>query len=137
MAITINQKKEEAKKRMEMLGMNPKFIREFMANGLVGIANVPDEFHVPVEADLDRIREFENDHNALVYAVIRGCGGSDVDVDSYLFVSKYDEEWEAEAEDLQNNECCAYVYNRTIPEFSEIGYIGIEKMPNGGLARAW
>lgn len=90
----------------------------------------------PTDNELAMIREFEQEHNAVVYHVIRSFMEFGT-CDCYLFVSDYEEEWEQEVEYTKRGSAFVYVYNHDEPAFSEFGSIGVELTPAGGLARTW
>ena len=135
--IDITKMKEEAKRRMTMLGMSQQAIQEFTENGRISITGEPACCGYVEGEDLDRIFDVEKEYGILAYAMIHDQDSNIGTTDSYLFVSSYDENWEAERDDLQNGTAWAYVYNRTIPQYSELGTIGVGKMPGGVLARTW
>lgn len=137
MNITIEAKKQEAIERMKALGIFPETIRQFERDGYVSISEPPiGAFFWADGEDMKRIRQFEAEFNALVYLVIRSFTTIGK-MDSYLYVSDYEDEWESDREDLSTGETVAYVYNHDAPDCSEIGYIGIEKTPAAGLKRTW
>lgn len=74
--------------------------------------------------------------DALVYLVIRSYT-THGKMDDYLYVSKHEEEWEQDMEDLKDGMPLAYTFNFDDPQLSEIGYIVIEKTMAGGLTRIW
>ena len=43
-----------------------------------------------------------------------------------LIVSKYEEEWRMDREELEVGRTMAYVFNLDVPEYSEYGTIGVE-----------
>ncbi len=135
--IDITKKKEEAKKRMTVLGMSQQEIQEFMENGRISLTGGPACCGYAEGEDLDRILDVEKEYDILVYAVIHNQKSNIGTTDSYLYVSSYAEGWEAERADLQNGTAWAYVYNRTRPKDSELGPIGLGKMPCGALVRTW
>lgn len=57
------------------------------------------------------------------------------EMESYLYVSDYPEEWEMDRADISYGQQCVYVYNADYPDFSEFGSIGIELTPAAGLRR--
>ena len=79
------------------------------------------------------VKKFEKEHECVVYHVILSRTNIGT-MYSLLYVSLDDEEWEEDRADLQNGQVLAYVVNKTDPECSEIGYIGI-KPQIGGLVR--
>ena len=137
MNISIEEKKVEAIARMKALGIFPQTIKQFEDEGYVSISEPPfGAFYWAEGEDLERIRQFEQEHNALVYVVIRSYTNIGK-LDSYLFVSNYDEEWEQDRDYLADRSPLAYVYNHDMPDCSEFGSIGIEPTVAAGLQRTW
>ena len=139
MNVSREDKKAEAVARMKMLGIYPETIDQFEREDLVSISEPPfGAFFWVDDEDKKRIQQFEEEYNALVFVVIRNYTTIGK-LDSYLYVSKYQHEWEKDRLDLvsPDNGLFAYVYNRDDPDFSEIGSIGLRKEPNGGLLRIW
>ena len=129
--------KAEALARMKLIGIFPEAIKQFDRDGKVNISEPPfGELYWAEDWDLDRIEQFEEDHDALVYLVIRSYT-THGKMDDYLYVSKHEEEWERDREDLKNWMPLAYTFNFDDPQLSEIGYIVIEKTMAGGLTRLW
>lgn len=132
-----DKQKAEALARMKLLGIFPETIKQFDRDGKVSISEPPfGAFYWAEGWDLDRIEQFEEDHDALVYLVIRSYT-THGKMDDYLYVSKYEEEWEQDREDLKNGMPLAYTFSFDDPQLSEIGYIVIEKTMAGGLTRTW
>ena len=138
MTVSIEEKKEEAIKRMKKIGIFKPTIKQFEEEGLVSISEPPfGAFYWAEGDDLERIKNFEKENNALVYVVIRSFTNLGT-LDSYLFVSDYrDEEWEMDREDLKENRQLAYVYNHSNSYFSEFGSIGFVTTAAAGLRRIW
>lgn len=137
MSISIDKKKTEAIERMKLLKIYEPAIQQFEKEGLVGISE--PHFGAIYWADgreLNEIRVWEREHNALVYAVVRSFTTIG-QMDSYLFVSDYEEEWEYDREALKNGEVFAYVVNRSMPDCSEFGTIGVKLSSGAGLIRVW
>ena len=132
-----DKQKAEALARMKLLGIFPETIKQFDRDWKVSISEPPlGAFYWAEGWDLDRIEQFEEDHDALVYLVIRSYT-THGKMDDYLYVSKYEEEWEQDREDLKNRMPLAYTFSFDDPQLSEIGYIVIEKTMAGGLTRTW
>lgn len=137
MTISRAEKKIEAVARMKKLGVFGETIKQFEKEALVSISEPPfGAFYWAEGEDLDRIREFEAQHNALVYLVVRSYTTLGK-MDSLLYVSDYPEEWEYDNQLLKENAVYAYVYNHDMPDCSEIGSIGVKLTPAAGLARIW
>ena len=92
MNVNTEEKKTEAVARMKRLGIFPQTIEQFQDEGYVSISEPPfGAFYWAEGEDLERIRQFEEEHNALVYVVIRSYTNIGK-LDSMLFVSDYPEE---------------------------------------------
>ena len=72
MNIDREAKKAEAVERMKALGIFPETVRQFEREDYVSVSGPPvGAFFWADGEDLQRIREFEEQHNALVYLIIR------------------------------------------------------------------
>lgn len=141
MNVSREDKKAEAVARMKLLGIYPETIDQFEREDLVSISEPPfGAFYWAEGEDLERIRQFEQEHNALVYVVIRSYTNIGK-MDSMLFVSDYPEEWEMDRNDLAGDvtswQQVAYVYNHDAPDCSEMGAVGIAPTGAAGLRRTW
>lgn len=129
-------KKTEAIKRMKALGIYKPVIRQFEKEDLINQSEPPLGACYWLEDDqLERVRKFEADNNALVYHVIH-CWTEFGELENYLFVSNYPEEWEMDIEDINNGQALSYVYN-VDGGFADMGSIGIKLTPAAGLQRIW
>lgn len=139
MNITMADKRQEAIRRMNTLGIFPQTIHQFEANGQVSISEPPfGAFYWVGGDDLERIKTFEEQFDALVYMVVRSYSTIGT-MDSYLYISDHQEEWEMDRMQVQNpgEGVLAYVYNHNDPDFSEFGDIGLAKTTAAGLRRIW
>ena len=135
--MTRDEKKAEAIKRMKLADIFTQTIKQFEEDGYVSISEPPvGAFFWAEGEDLQRIRDFEEKHNALVYLVIRSYTDFGK-MDCYFYVSDYPEEWPQDREDLANSEPMAYVYNHDMPDCSEFGCIGTRRSIAAGLLRTW
>lgn len=122
----------ESKKRMELLGIEPRFSDKLYMSDRYYIREVKDS-----EMDLIKaINNFEKDYNAYVYHIIYTKSNFG-NLYNMLYVSNHTEEWKADRKDLQSKECYAYVYNKSDEVCSEIGLIGIEKADTNLLTRTF
>lgn len=130
-------KKREAIERMKKVGIFDGTIKDFKDDDLVSqsLPSLGACYWIEGE-QLDRVRRFEEQHNALVYFVIHSYTEIG-EMDSYLFVSDHEEEWEQDREDMEYGQLLAYVYNYDDPDLSEFGHIGFELTVAGGLRRVW
>lgn len=130
----MDNKKIEAIARMKKLNIHSSVIDAFQYKGIVYIHEaLPEVFMLfePEQEDLERIRQFETEHNALVYLVIRSHTNYGT-MDSMLYVSNSRKDWYMDRAGLVNPAHWrqeAYVYNHDRPEFSEVGVIGLAVDP--------
>jgi hypothetical protein len=130
--------KDEAVRRMKYFGLMNSCINAFKENDVVWQSE-NGGFLYEVEEDIqEKINEFQAKYNALVYHVILNYMSFDGDepmkMYSFLYVGNNEEEWEYDSDYAMSGIIYAYVYNETIPEYSELGTIYIR--PNtGGLVR--
>ena len=137
MSVTREDKKAEAIARMKMFGVFGPTIKQFEKEDYISISEPPfGAFYWAEGEDLNRIREFEEQNDALVYLVVRSYTNIGK-MDSYLYVSNYPEEWEQDREDIKEGQQLAYVYNRDMPDCSELGCVGLALTPAAGLRRTW
>lgn len=137
MNISREEKKAEAIARMKAWGICGPIVKQFEDKDLVA-ESVP-----PVGAcfwlkgeQLKRVREFENENNALVYHVIHSFTEFG-EMESYLFVGDHPEEWEMDRADLKAGQQFAYVLNHDMPDDSEFGSVGVALTAAAGLKRTW
>lgn len=135
-------KKAEAIKRMKLLKIMPEIIKEFEDNGTLYVSErMSNIFPATLywatnyEGLMDKVREFEKEHDSLVYH-IQLTHLAFGDCFSFLCVSSYEDEWGMDIAGIKNGECLAYVYNASDPWCSEFGYIGIEPSM-GGVSRTY
>lgn len=128
--LTYEEQKSEAVKRLRMLFEDSAIPDAFEKTGTVYLCDHPDGRPIPIpEEMMDDLRQLEKEHGLLVYLVIADSWSF-----SYLYVSRYKEEWEMDESDLGEGYPVVYVENLENPECSEFGSIRI--FPNGdGLIR--
>ena len=137
MNVSVDEKKIEAISRMKELGIFEETIQQFEKDDKISISEPPfGAFYWIAGEDLEQVRKFEQEYNALVFIAIRSYT-TDGKIDNFLFVSDYVEEWEDDRKIMKEGETLAYVYNHGMPDCSEIGYIGIAPTIAAGLRRTW
>lgn len=131
------RQKEEALKRMNLLGINPDTVRKFEETGEVSTCLCLTGEPGPTEDFVKTmIHQLEQRFGFLVYLNVR----SDTfvgTIDNLFFVGKYDEEWEMSLVDLQEGYALVYANNWSYPENSEMGSISFRRTKNGGILRAY
>ena len=80
------------------------------------------------------IRRFEQEHESTVFLVVR-MNTIYGQLDSLLFVGKYDDAWEMSREDVEDGYAMSYTINRDYPECSEMGSIAFRVTPEGVIIR--
>ena len=133
MKVSKENKMTEAISRMKTLGIYSESIKQFK-NGMVSYSEPPMGANYWLDEEQQAIvKAFEEEYNALVYFGIRSYTEFGK-LDSFLYVSDHEEEWEMDNADIQDGYAVAYVYNHDIPEYSEIGSIAVRER-FGGLVR--
>ena len=133
--VTREKKKEEAIKRMNMLGLFKPCINSFAKYDEVQLTEPNGglyEFSDDEELNA-KVKKFEEDYNALVYHVIHTYTQFG-ELYNFLFVSDYEEEWEYDIADLKDGYVIAYVWNKSDDWCSEMGSIVVREL-FGGLVR--
>ena len=132
--ITREMKKEEAIKRMKALGIIDDAIKQFKNDDVVMVTEPPlGGLYWCSDEEKEMVRKFDEEHNALVYMVVRAFTQFGK-MDSLLYVSDWQEEWEYENEDLRDGYAMSYTINHDMPDCSEFGSIAVKPM-FGGLIR--
>lgn len=133
--VTRENKKEEAIKRMQILGLFRPCIKAFEKYDELQLTEPNGslyEFSGDEELNA-KIKEFEEEYNALVYHVIHTYTQFG-ELYNFLYVSDYEEEWEYDNADVKEGYAVAYVWNKTDEWMSEIGSIVVREFI-GGLVR--
>lgn len=137
MTVSMKEKKAEAVARMKLWGIYAPIVKQFEKGDIVSESAAPfGACYWLNEAQLEQVRAFEERNNALVYHVIHSYT-SFGELESYLYVSDYTEEWEMDRADIKDGQQLVYVLNRNAPDCSEFGSIGIELTGAAGLRRIW
>lgn len=137
MRVSVEAKKKEAIKRMKALGIFKETINQFAKDNLVSTSEPPfGAFYWVNPEQAEIIQDFEKNNNALVYLVVRAYTTFGI-MDSFLFVSDYEDEWQLDNEDIEDGCVMSYTYNYTDPDCSEIGSIGVHRTAAAGLERIW
>ena len=134
------KQKQEALKRMKTLKLMREVINDFKENGKVYYSERQNAMFNAVLYWIDNndeyveiVKKFEKKHNALVYH----CQLTHLkygDCLSLLYVSKNEEEWDYDKEDLNNGYAFCYVKNLQCDYDSDFGSIGL-RPSMGGVVR--
>lgn len=126
----------EALLRMKRLNLLDEVVEQFKDCGKVLKSENPfiggTDKRIPILYDLDEkemamVREWEKQTGNMVYHVIQNRMAFGLCY-SFLYVSKYTDEWESDMEYLTAGVPCAYVLNADDEMCSEYGSIGIKPM---------
>lgn len=135
MNVSMENKKAEAIKRMKMLDLYTPYIKAFEKKDEIFLSEMTGGvYEITSEIELkEKIKEFELEHNALVYHVIHTMTAFG-ELYSFLYVSDYEEEWEMDNDDIADGYAMSYVWNKTDEWCSEFGSIGVQGK-FGGIVR--
>lgn len=129
------KQKEQAIERMKKLGIMEQPIKEFEDEDKLNLSEVAGYLYWLDDDEKEMVKKFEEENNALVYHIIKTNTNIGM-LYNLLYVSEYVEEWDMDMDDLSEGQALAYVLNKTMPDCSEFGTIGI-KPSVGGLIRTW
>lgn len=129
------KQKEQAIERMKKLGIMEQPIKEFEDEDKLNLSEVAGYLYWLDDDEKEMVKKFEEENNALVYHIIKTNTNIGM-LHNLLYVSEYVEEWDMDMDDLSEGQALAYVLNKTMPDCSEFGTIGI-KPSVGGLIRTW
>ena len=127
------KQKAEAAVRLELMGIRENVRRRFKEDGTVMLCQY-GRYHPADDAMVAEIRQFEQEHDATVFLVVRMITKFGV-LDALLFVGKYEEEWPLEHEGIKDGYAMSYTINRNYPECSEMGSICFRITEDGGIVR--
>ena len=130
-----SKQKQEAIDRMKMLKLSENIIREFEKEGIVNLSKNGGCLYWLDSDQQAIVDEFETEYDALVYHVIHTYTQFGK-LYSLLYVSKYEDEWEYDRDDLQQGYPIVYVKNASDDTCSEFGSIGVRPQ-FGGVVRTY
>lgn len=133
----IKKQYEEAIKRMKKLNFIENAINDFER----GVLNKSERVVFPGilywlnDEEKEFIKRWQKETGNLAYHVIKDNTEMGT-MYSILYVSKYEEEWNQDIEDLENELAIAYCGIGLDEMYFEYGSIGV-RPANGGLQRIW
>ena len=131
------QQTQVAIKLMETMDLYKPYIKAFKEKGIITLYEDYAGFYIEETEQelLDNIKEFEKEHDCLVYAVTHEYTQFGECYD-YLIVPKYEEEWNdlISYSKQTKHVVFAYVVNKDDPWCSEFGDITVNQF-GGGLVR--
>lgn len=131
MAVTREKMKKEALVRMKILGLHENALRDLEQEDVVN-ASFFGALYFLHDGQKARVRQFEEESGGLVYHVIQNY--TDLgEMLSFLYVSKYQDEWPRDRVDLKEGIPLVYVANLTDEMCSEYGSIGVKPYMGGVL----
>ena len=135
MSLKLRQK-QEAVSRLMRLNVPPRVAKDYDRFGHIHMCTSPSGNYALIDdaAMKAEIAAFEESNEATVYMVIRMATFYGL-LDSFIFVSKYTEEWDDEDLDLKDGYLMTYTINRDHPMCSEFGSICFERTDNRGIIR--
>ncbi len=132
---SIEEARAEAVKRLEVLKTHENVLREFEEEGKLNKSEQLGILYGLDDEEQAMVKEFEEKYKTVVYHVIYQY--TDIgEMYSLLYTSLEDDEWRIDREDLASGQALAYVINKTMPDCSGFGSIGVESC-NSGIIRTW
>ena len=120
--VSRSEMKKEAVRRMQSLNMLSDTIDKFK-NGKLQMSEHGVLFDLPDDI-IKEVRQHEDQFDEVIYHVIHSFSNLGETYEC-IFVSRYMDDWEYENEMMNHNIVYAYVINKTMPDCSEAGSIGI------------
>lgn len=127
------KQKQEAIERMKMLKIYSQAIKEFEKENVINVSEHGGILFWLDDEQQAMVKRFEEKYNAVVYHVIHNYTEFG-ELYSLLYVSKHEEEWDYDRDDIKHNIALSYVVNINEESFSEFGSIGIRPQ-FGGVIR--
>lgn len=132
--LTKSDMKNEALNRMTLLGIQKSIINKFRQSNRIFVSEPPFGGLYDLPDTLKKqVQDFEKEYNALVYMVVKAFTEFG-ELDSLLYVSQYQEEWQMDRADIKAGYVMTYTINQTDPICSEFGGI-CYKTIHGGVIR--
>lgn len=128
--------KEVALSAMKALDIYAPYIKKFDKDGTITLFERFGGYYITEAQEpelLKKIREFEKEYDAIVYAVTHEMFTFG-ECYSFLCVSKYEEEWEMTLDNVSDGYAWSYVWNKDDDWCSEFGTIAVKSF-GGGIAR--
>lgn len=132
---SIEEARAEAVKRLETMKVHENVLREFREEGKLNKSERIGVLYWLDDEEQEMVKEFEKENESVVYHVIHQHTNIG-EMYCLLYVSLEDGEWCIDREDLASGQALAYVINKTMPDCSEFGSIGV-KPCIGGIVRTW
>ena len=128
-------KKAEAIKRMKAMHIYADAIKQFKDDDVVMVSEPPLGGLFWLSDDEKKIvQDFEQEHDVLVYLVVRAYTNFGK-MDSFLYVSNYEDEWQMEMDDIADGYVMTYTINHDMPDCSEFGSIAYKSVGGGVLRK--
>lgn len=135
MFATEKEMKKEAIRRMKLLGLYEGCIDIFDRENRPMMSVSPYGAFAGInEKTMAEIKAFEEEVGAKVYFVVKSAMEYGLCY-SYIYVSKYKEDWWYDDEGIANNVLMTYTVNRDYEECSEFGNIAVDRTAFGSLVR--
>lgn len=128
------KQKEEAVKRLKMFDIYEDAVKQFKENDTVMVSERPyGALYELAIKEKGIVENFEKENDALVY-LLTHTHTEFGELYEIFYVSKQEEEWERDREDIKDMYPFVYVYNADDEYSSEFGCIGVTPR-FGGLIR--
>lgn len=126
--------KQYAIKALQTLGIYKPYIDGFAKKGKVCFFERFAGYWVYQEPEVEaKMKELQQEYGCVVYAITHEFTDFG-ECWSFMFISKYEEEWESTIEELKDGYAFAYVWNKDDDYCSEFGTIAVKSF-GGGIVR--
>lgn len=123
---------KEAIKRMRMLRLHPNAVKKFVDSGKLNLSERGILFWLKPK-ELQMVDDWQRETGHMVYHVIKNKMEFGL-LYSFLYVSKYEDQWENDRTELMEGYPFSYVRNEDLDYGAEFGSIGIKPL-FGGILR--
>jgi len=138
MKIKLEEKKKEAIKALKQLDIYEPYVEGFeKENTVCYFEGYAGFWAYQNEEIMKKIKEIEEKHNCLVYAVTHELTEFG-ELYDFLIITDYKEEWDylVEKANINTFYAFAYVWNKTDNDLSEFGTIALRSL-GGGIGRLY
>lgn len=140
--MTKEQMKQEAIRRLKALGIHKPYINKFVKDNTVTLFEEYAGYYIDKDYGCDQsivelLQQLQQEYPDLLFYAVEHNIISGYEMYSFLFVSKYKEDWEYEFQAGRTPDkfiVSAYCYNVNEPMFSETGDILVTSF-GGGIKR--
>ena len=130
-----DRQKAEALTRLQLLDVPVHIQNDFEHSKRIWLCTSPHGTYSDLSDEMKvAVTAFEEKYEATVFMVVRVFSRAGL-LDSLLYVSKYEEEWEEDRNDIRDGYIMTYTINHDHDFCSEFGSIAYTRNSSGGIIR--